>query len=871
MNGTTRPQLSTLASASPAEALEALGSAPEGLTGPEADRRRLGSGANIVKEAKRGATLRFMKSLASPLPLLMLSLAGLGALTGARWSALVIVAIVMASSLLGFVQEHRSTRAAERLRAMVRTTVAVRRPDVAGGTMQLPSADLVEGDVIELAAGDAIPADLRILEARDLFLDVAALTGEAMPVERSAAAIPEAAARAPLGAANLACMGCHVLSGSTVALVVATGAATAFGGIAAAAEQLRETSAFDRGIDRYVWLLVRLVFALVPLVFLLNVAGSADWLQALLFAVAVAVGLTPELLPMVVTVNLAQGALAMAPRSVIVKRLNAIQNMGAMDVLCTDKTGTLTQNRVILERHVDYLGRDCDRVTGYAWLNSRYQAGLRNLLDDAVLRYVERTPGLLPAGPFEKFGELPFDFERRRMSVVIGRPDGTRLLVCKGAVEALLPACSHADDGGRQVPLQPRHGSALSAAVDALDDEGFRVIAVATRELPAGTGPPGAGDERDMVLQGYIAFLDPPKDSAAEALVALAAAGVEVKVLTGDSAGTTSSVCRHVGLAVRETITGDALPGGGPALAARAEAGTVFARVSPQQKADIIRALQQGGHVVGYLGDGINDIQALRAADVGISVDDAVDIAKDSADVILLRKSLLVLVDGVLEGRRVFGNITKYLRISAGSVAGNVLSVVGASMLLPFLPMAPVQILLNNLLYDLAQLALAGDRVDAGWLRRPRRWHTAEIVRAMAVLGPLSSLFDYLTFGMLWFVLGAAGRPALFQTGWFVESLLSQTLVVLVLRTAQVPLMRARCAPVLAAATAAVCAVGVWLPYSSAGAALGLVPLPLLYWPLLALLLAGYLTLAQAVKPLLSDPLREIAALLPRTQGQAPG
>ncbi|WUR10997.1 magnesium-translocating P-type ATPase [[Empedobacter] haloabium] len=840
-----------IAALAPAQALLLLESTPAGLPAAQALARRRHAGPNEVAPAPRQrGWRRLLRQLANPLALTMLALATASFATGARWEAALVAAIVLLSTLLAFVQEGRSARAAERLRAMVRTTVVVARPDSAAGRAEVAAADLVPGDIVLLGAGDTIPADLRMIAARDLFLDASTLTGEAMPVERHADTVADTAALPPLALPNLAFAGCHVLSGSATALVFATGADTTFGGIVAAA-QMEPPSAFDVGLRPYTWLVVRLLAMLMPLVFLCNLAGKGDWLQALLFAVAVAAGLTPELLPMIVTANLAQGALRMARQQVIVKRLPAIQDMGAMDVLCTDKTGTLTQNRVILERHVDYRGRDSDRVTACAWLNSHFQTGLRNLLDDAVLRYVGERPHLRPHDGEAKVDELPFDFERRRMSVVVARRDGNHVLVCKGAVEAVLPGCRSVDERGTAVALLPQHGGALFGAVDALNADGFRVIAVATRELPAGHAQVTVADESDMVLQGYLAFLDPPKDTAALALAQLAAAGVTVKVLTGDSLGTTVSVCRHVGLPVTAALGGTAL-GSGTVLEGQAEAATVFARVTPQQKADIIRALQRRGHVVGYLGDGINDTQALRAADVGIAVADGADIAKDTADVILLHKSLLALGAGVRTGRLVFGNIVKYLHISAGSVFGNALSVVGASLLLPFLPMAPAQILLNNLLYDLAHSGLAGDRVDPSWLRQPRRWHTRDVTRAMAVLGPLSSVFDYLTFALLWFVLGGAAQPALFQTGWFVESLLSQTLVVHVLRTAHLPLLQSRSTATLALTTLLACAVGVWLPYAPFAHALGLVALPWAYWPAVAALLLVYLALAQAVKPLLA-------------------
>lgn len=845
------PALPELTRLAPADALHALATSADGLAQAENQRRLDLYGPNeVAATPSLGVARRFARVLASPLSLLLFALAVVNLLTGQALSAAVIAVIVLLSSLLTFVQEYRSDRAAASLRALVRSTATVLRPSSTPGEpthAELPFASLVPGDVVLLSAGDSVPADVRLLDSRDLFVSQAAFTGESMPVEKFAQAAhdpPAALSDLP----NIAFMGSSVLSGSGSAVVAITGAHTSFGAIAAAASGDREQTSFDRGMDRFVQLMLRTMLVMMPLVFIVNGLDKGNWLEALLFAVAVAVGLTPELLPMVVTINLARGALDMAAGRMIVKRLNAIQNLGAMDVLCTDKTGTLTQDRVILEKHVDIDGADSQRVLEYAYLNSYHQTGLHNLLDMAVLDHPQ-VQHLRGHTGYVKVDELPFDFERRRMSVVLARPSGERLLICKGAVEEVLAACTCAERNGVRQPLAAEHGSALGAVVRRLNEDGMRVIAVAVRELPPGPHTLSTADERELVLAGYIAFLDPPKETAAAALRALEQAGIAIKVLTGDNDAVTYSVCRHVGLPVREPALGRELAALNRAgLARRAQAGSVFAKVTPQQKADIIEALQAAGHVVGYLGDGINDSIALKRADVGISVDSGAGIAKESADIIMLEKDLLALQRGVLEGRRVFGNIVKYLRMSASSNFGNMLSVVGASVLLPFLPMAPLQILLNNLLYDVSQTALASDRVDEAFLLRPRRWHTGDIRRAMVLLGPVSSLFDYATFALLWFALGAAANPALFQTGWFVESLLSQTLVVHVIRTDQVPFIQSRPGAALVATTVLVCVLGAWLPASRLGPLLGFVPLPALYWFCLPALLCAYLLAVQAVK-----------------------
>jgi Mg2+-importing ATPase len=589
---------------------------------------------------------------------------------------------------------------------------------------------------------------------------------------------------------------------------------------------------------------------MAPLVFLINGLTKGNWVEALLFATAVAVGLTPEMLPMIVTVNLAKGALDMSRRKVIVKRLNAIQNFGAMDVLCTDKTGTLTQDRVILQKALDLLGQQSHEVLEYAYLNSYYQSGLKNLLDVAVLRHAEASTLLQRAHEFHKLDEVPFDFERRRMSVAI-EGGGRRVLICKGAVEEVFAACRQGRAGAQSIPLDPTHWVQLRRTVDDLNADGFRVIAVAIKELPATQATCDREDESDLVLLGYIAFLDPPKESAGDAIAALARHGVQVKVLTGDNEIITRKICREVGLPVERVVLGHELEALTPAqIADVAEHTQVFAKLSPAQKAMIIVALQRSRHVVGFLGDGINDGPALKTADVGVSVDSAVDIAKETADIILLEKSLLVLDEGVIEGRKVFGNVVKYIRMGASSNFGNMFSVIGASAWLPFLPMAPVQVLANNLLYDFSQTAIPTDNVDEEYLASPRRWEIGNIGRYMLFIGPISSIFDYATYLTMYFGFGAntIAQASLFQTGWFVESLVSQTLIIHVIRTRRMAFIESRASAALMLTSLTVGAVGIWLPYSPFARALGFEPLPLLYWPILAAMIVSYLILTHVIK-----------------------
>jgi Mg2+-importing ATPase len=833
------------------ELFRTVGSRREGLSADEAASRLRSSGPNRISREQRAPVLvELWGRLKNPLNGLLLALAALSwALSDVR-SAVVIAVMVVLSVGLGFVQEHRSNAAAARLADMVRVRAAVRRPGAPGadaeGCVQVPLDDIVPGDVVRLSAGDLIPADLRLIEANTLYVNQAALTGESIPAEKAAGAAGPADEEA-FERPDLCFMGSNVTSGYGLGLVVRTGRRTYFGQLAEKIVAAETVTSFDKGLAGFVWLMVRFILVMTPAVFLINGLTKHDWLEALFFAVAVAVGLTPEMLPMIVTVNLAQGAIDMSRKRVIVKRLNAIQNFGAMDVLCTDKTGTLTQGRVILKLHVDVEGGQDDRVLAWAWLNSHFQSGLRNVMDEAVLEHGE-PPGLA-AEHWRKLGEVPFDFTRRRLSVVVQKTGEAPLLVCKGAVEEVFAACSRYRLRDEVGPLDPSHLPKVQAITRQLNQGGFRVVAVASRSLDSGKASWGPGDEADLTLLGFIAFLDPPKETAAAALADLAASGVTVKILTGDNDLVAAKVCRDVGLRLDRVVLGhevDAMDD--EALARAAADAQLFAKVSPGQKARVIGALRAHGHTVGYLGDGINDGPALKAADVGVSVDTAVDIAKASAAIILLEKSLGVLNDGVREGRRVFGNIVKYIRMGASSNFGNMFSVLGASILLPFLPMAPLQVLTNNLLYDFSQTTIPTDSVDEDYLARPRRWEIGAIMHFMLFVGPISSIFDYATyFTMLW-VFDAWTKPKLFQTGWFVESLLTQTLIIHIIRTAKIPFVQSRASTPLILTTLAVCAVGVFLPFSPFARDLGFVALPPLYWPIIASFLLGYAVLAHLVK-----------------------
>lgn len=871
--GEVRARLLQVSTQSAQEVLDEFRTSIRGLTTEDAEARLEEYGPNsVAREQKKHWLRQLARRLANPLNLLLIALSAMSLVTGDLTGAGIIALMVVVAIGLAWIQEARSTRAAEKLHAMVKTTAGVLRQEASDDTQpeaddntgagerdrggpdyrpvrkEVPLDELVPGDLVQLSAGDMIPADVRLLSAKDLFVNQSALTGESLPVEKFATAIPRSGSDA-LELNNLCFMGTNVVSGTAIALAVTTGTQTYFGALADTLVSERVQTSFDKGVHRFTWLMIRFMLVMVPLVFVINGLLKGDWAESLMFALSVAVGLTPEMLPVIVTANLAKGALAMSRKRVIVKRLHSIQNFGAIDVLCTDKTGTLTQDKVFLEKHVDLNGNDNDQVLELAFLNSYYQSGLRNLLDVAVLEKVEVYADLHPELNYRKVDEIPFDFQRRRMSVVVEEEHERHLLICKGAVEEIFNICSHAEVDGHRKPLMPDDLARLQEVTLALNQDGFRVIAVAYREVAEPKRVYAVSDETDMVLIGYIAFLDPPKESTELAIAKLREHGVRVKVLTGDNDAVTRKICAQVGLEVEHIVLGsDVANMSDEALADVAEGAAVFAKLSPEQKASVIRALHSRGHVVGFLGDGINDGPALKTADVGISVDTAVDIAKESADIILLEKSLMVLEEGVIEGRKVFGNIVKYIKMGASSNFGNMFSVLGASIFLPFLPMTPIQILVNNLLYDFSQTAIPTDNVDPEYLRQPRKWDLKNVGWYMVVIGPLSSVFDYITFGILILFFNGWHNGPLFQSAWFVESLLTQTLIVHVIRTAKVPFVQSWPSWSLLGTTVLISLIGVWLPFSLFAHGFQMVPVPVSFLLLLPLILIAYIVLTQWAK-----------------------
>jgi len=835
--------------------LRALDARPDGLDEPAIAERMDRDGINEVGHEKPPHwSIQLLHAFRNPFIIVLLALAVVQLVTEPDdyTGPLIIAVMVGISVVLSFTQEFRSSRAAEKLKAMVRNTATVTRraDDGHAERIEVPVEELVVGDIVHLGAGDMVPADLRLLAAKDLFISQAILTGESIPVEKVApnGTTTGDTASGPLDLPTVCYMGTNVVSGSATAVVLATGARTYLGSLAHTLSGERVQTSFDRGISSVSWLLIRFMAVMVPIVFVINGVDKHDWLQAFMFGLSVAVGLTPEMLPLIVTANLGKGAIAMSKRKVVVKRLNAIQNFGAMDVLCTDKTGTLTLDKIVLERHVDLAGGDSDEALEYGYLNSRFQTGLRNLMDKAVLAHRDLEP---MARGFRIVDEIPFDFQRRRMSVVVSDGGGEQLLVCKGAVEEMLAICTQARIGDVTEPMTDEKRAEIRAMTRRLNDDGLRVLVVAIRQDPSAERAYGVKDEAGLTAVGCLAFLDPPKDSAATAIRALHHHGVAVKVITGDNEAVTRKICAEVGLDVVGSVQGrDIEQLDDDALDAMVEATTVFAKMSPVQKARVVKALQRRGHTVGFLGDGINDAPALRDADVGISVDTATDIAKESADIILLEKNLMVLEEGVIEGRITFGNIMKYIKMTASSNFGNVFSVLVASAFLPFLPMLPLQILVQNLLYDLSQLSIPFDRMDEEYLRQPRKWDAGDIGRFMVWIGPVSSVFDITTFWLMWHYFGAhdVAHQSLFQSGWFIEGLLSQTLVVHMIRTRRVPFLRSVASAPVLALTGAIMVVGMLIPYTGLGMRIGMQPLPGIYFAWLALTLASYCVLTQVVK-----------------------
>jgi P-type Mg2+ transporter len=836
------------------ELLQRLHSSANGLSAGAAASALGEVGPNSVAAGERHSMARdLLHRCRNPLVIQLLIIAAVSYIMGDLRSTIVVGGMVFLSVFLSYFQEARSSKAVEKLQRLVKTTTTLVRD---GKEVEVPLEDVVPGDMVILAAGSLIPADLRILSAKDFFVSQSALTGESMPVEKNADA-GQPSGRAPFEFTNACFMGSNVLSGSARGVALATGTRTQFGSIAEKLMSRREATSFDKGIAGFTWLMIRFMVVMVSLTFLIVGLTKGNWAQALLFALSVAVGLTPEMLPMIITVCLSKGALMMARKKVIVKHLQSIQNFGAMDVLCTDKTGTLTQDHVVLERYVDVTSRASEDVLRYAYMNSFYQTGLRNLLDRAVLAHseldVERN--------CRKVDEIPFDFKRRRMSVVIDYED-RHVLICKGAVEEIAAICENYQVDEDINPLIKLIRDDLMDEYRHLSAEGYRVLAIAYREFDRARQAFTVADENQLILLGYIAFFDPPKDTSAKAIQTLARHGVAVKILTGDNELVTRKVCHDVAMSITKVVTGPQLAALDEAAFAReVDEANVLARLTPDQKEKVIKTLRARGHVVGFMGDGINDVLAMKAADVGISVDTAVDVAKESADIILLEKSLLVLEDGIMEGRKVFGNIIKYIKMGASSNFGNMFSVVGGAYFLPFLPMAPIQVLVNNLLYDVSQVGIPLDHVDEEYLSRPRQWNIKSIRNFMVFIGPISSLFDYATFFLMLYFFGciafksAGASPeqknhleSLFHTGWFVESLLTQTLIVHIIRTRRIPFLQSRASRPMLFTTLAVMALGAWLPFSPLARFLGFTPLPAVFFLWLAGFLVAYAVLTHGVK-----------------------
>ena len=850
----------------PDNALFLMKSREEGLNESEVEWIRAEWGSNdLGQKKKHGFFMEILMRCKNPLVIQLLVIATISVAVGDPAAATIVGVMVVISVGLAYYQENKSGKAVEKLNAMVQTNCHVVR---GGQEIEIAMVEIVPGDIVVLQAGSIIPADLRLISAKDFFVSQSSLTGESMPVEKHAET-PAQPSKAVIEMPNAVFQGSNVVSGSAKAVVVNTGLRTHFGSISEKLGSAPVLTSFDRGIAGFTWLMIRFMLVMVSVVFLIIGITKHDWSGALMFGLAVSLGMTPEMLPMMVAVNLAKGALAMSKKKVIVKKLHAIQNFGAIDILCTDKTGTLTQDRVILEKYVDVTGRQSEDVLRYAYMNSYYQTGLRNLLDNSVLSHTDLD---VDRG-CKKVDEIPFDFQRKRMSVVVDY-EGDHVLICKGAVEDIFKSCTHYQVDEEVYMMIDLIKNDLLEEFESLSRDGYRVLGIAYREFGRDKTTFSIADESDLILLGYIAFLDPPKESAAKAIASLANYGVTTKILTGDNALVTGKICRDVHLEAGEIITGDMIVGlNEDQLGELAEKTSVFARLSPAQKEGIIVALQKKGHVVGYMGDGINDALSMRVADVGISVDTAVDVAKESADIILLERSLMVLEDGILEGRKVFANIIKYIRMGASSNFGNMFSMVGSSYFLKFLPMLPVQVLVNNLLYDFSQIGIPYDHVDAEYMQKPRKWNIGNIQKFMMCVGPTSSLFDYTTFFLMLYFFKCSdlnlaapmellhrftGGPgvandntyaaALFHSGWFVESIITQTLIVHVIRTRKIPFFGSCASPALILSTALIMAIGSAIPYIPPVAAyLGVVPLPPIYWAFIGATILCYVTLTHSV------------------------
>lgn len=817
---------------------EKLKTTIKGLSEIEARQRLEEYGHNEpAREKERAILIQILAKFLNPLVIVLLVIAAFSVFFGEKISALLVILMAIMSVFLSFIQEYRAGKEAEKLSEMVRTTATVFRN---GKLKEIKITEIVPGDIVDLFAGDIIPADLRIIFCKDLFINQASLTGESFPIEKIGEPIqPKNHSMSEL--TNIAFMGSSVVSGTGLGVIIKTGIATQFGELSRKLTTMRVETSFDRGINKFTMLMIRLMLILVAVIFLINTILKGKPLEALLFSLAVAVGLTPEMLPMLVAINLSKGAIAMSKKQVIIKRLNSIQNLGAMDVICTDKTGTITLDRIILERHCDVARREDQDVLRLAYLNSFYQTGLKNLLDRAILKYEKFI-----VKEYKKVDEVPFDFSRRIMSVVV-ESNGKHMLVAKGAPEEIFRRCTKYALEGAILDIGDWILADLREECDNLSEEGFRVLAIAYKNIETNKDVYSRDDEKDLILKGYIAFLDPPRPTAKRAIAGLQKLGIQFKVLTGDNELVTKKICSEVGLDVKGLVTGEKVDKfNDNELQELVETTTVFARLSPLQKERVIHALHENRHIVGYLGDGINDAPALKGSDVGISVNNAVDIAKESADIILLKKNLMVLEDGVKEGRKTFGNIVKYIKMGSSSNFGNMISMTGASLFLPFLPMLPIQILLNNFLYDLSQVAIPTDEVDKDYISQPRPWMVKSIRRFMFYIGPISSIFDFMTYGVMLFIFHAL--PPLFRTGWFIESLCTQTLVIHIIRTGKIPFIESKPSKFLIFASIFIVATGIIIPFSPLAKPFGFVPPPPLFFVALFLMVTVYLFLVQVVK-----------------------
>ncbi len=878
-NNQTNKRLLDAAQSSLMAVYEQLDSSEKGKTAEQVKAAESAYVNNVITYDKDNTLLkRLFESFINPFTLILIVLALVSFFTDVvaagpgekdYTTVIIIIVMVLIAGVLRFVQETRSGNAAEKLLEMIETTANIERIET--GPKEIPLDEIVVGDIVHLSAGDMVPADIRLIQTKDLFISQSALTGESEPVEKMAQ--EQTGGGQPLEKTNLAFMGTNVLTGYGKGIVVCTGDDTVFGQIAQDLNQEPVVTSFEKGVNSVSWILIRFMLVMVPIVFVVNGVTKGDWLSALLFAISIAVGLTPEMLPMIVTAGLAKGAITMSKQKVIIKNLNSIQNIGAIDILCTDKTGTLTEDKVKLQYHLDIEGKSDSRVLRHGFLNSYYQTGLKNLIDLAIINKTMELKGQDASLPdsiteYIKVDEVPFDFERRRLSVVVEDGTGKRQMITKGAVEEMLAISSFVEYKGEVSPLTEAIKEVVQANVQDLNNKGMRVIAVAQKTNPAPVGQFSVADEADMVLLGFLAFLDPPKESAKAAIKALHANGVAVKVITGDNEEVAKSVCQQVGIHFDKVYTGSDVDALSDAeLTAVAEKTTIFAKMSPSQKTRLINLIKESGHAVGYLGDGINDAGALEAADVGISVDNAVDIAKEAADVILLEKDLLVLEEGIIEGRRTYANIIKYIKLTASSNFGNVFSVLVASAFLPFLPMASLHLILLNLIYDISCIAIPWDNVDKEFLAKPRTWDASSVAKFMLWIGPTSSVFDVTTYLLMYFVIAPlftgglffhqltdpkmiALYIAVFQAGWFVESMWSQTLVIHMIRTPKIPFLHSRASSQLSLLTLAGIAVLTIIPYTAFGASIGLAPLPAVYFLYLGLTIVLYMALVTLVKKL---------------------